>query len=72
MRRNSRRSAGASAREHRDRLDVRGVREHVDDARRGQRVPVVVDQHRGVARERRRVARHVDDPLAADRRRAAP
>ena len=38
--------------EHRDRLDVRGVREHVDDAGGGEPVAALVDEHRGIARER--------------------
>ena len=60
-----------SALEQRDRLDVRGVREHVDHAGRRQRVAAVVDQHRRVARERGRVARDVDDAPRARRRRGS-
>ena len=47
--------------EYRDRLHVRGVREHVDHARRRQSVAALVHEHRGIARERPRRAAHVDD-----------
>ena len=39
-----------------NRFDVRGVREHVDDTRGRQRVAFAVNQHRRIARERRRIA----------------
>ena len=59
-----------SAREQRDRLDVRGVRKHVDHARRGQRVAAIMHEHRGIAGERGRVAGHVDDARQARARRS--
>ena len=63
--------APARSVEHGDRLDVRGVREHVDHARRGETVPALVDEHGGVARQRARRARHVDDPRETARLRRA-
>src|SRR4051794_5720397 len=48
--------------EQSDRLDVRGLREHVDRADAAQ-LPAGLDELRGVGRERRRVAGDVDDPL---------
>jgi len=41
---------------------VRGLREHVGDPRRGEPIALLVHQHRGVARQGRRVARHIHDP----------
>ena len=51
--------------EHRHRLDVRRVREHVDHTRCREPIAALVDQHAGVARERGRTARHIDDPREA-------
>ena len=48
--------------EQRDALDVRRLREHVDGAHAAQR-PARLDELRRVGRERRRVARDVDDAL---------
>ena len=42
---------------------MRGVREHVDHARRGQAEAPGMHQHAGVARKRRRIARDVQDAL---------
>ena len=59
--------------EQRDRLDVRGVREHVDDAGGREPVTAFVHEHGGVARERRRRARDIDDRASgAPSRAAAP
>jgi hypothetical protein len=41
------------------------MREHVHHARCAQRVAVALHQHRRIARQRRRVARHVDDAQRA-------
>src|SRR5262249_44095039 len=48
--------------EHRDRLHVRRMREHVDHARGGEPVRQRIHQHPCVACEGRRVAGNVDDP----------
>ena len=52
----------AYALEQRDALDVRRVRKHVDGAAAVEPIPVLVAKHGEVGRERRRVARDVDDP----------
>ena len=52
--------------EQRDALDVRRVREHVDRCAANELVAVLVAQHREIGRERRRVARHVDEPLGRE------
>src|SRR5262245_33627980 len=47
--------------EQRERLDVMRVRKHVEHADRTEAIPVLLDEHLGVARERSRVTRDVDD-----------
>ena len=52
-----------AALQQRDALDVRRLREHVDRPHRLELVAAVVHELARVRRERRRVARDVDDPL---------
>ena len=58
-------SRTSQRRQQRDALDVRRVREHVHRGHLPERVAVLADQHLEVARERRRVARDVDEPRRA-------
>src|SRR5436190_24198001 len=52
-----------SPHEQRDALDVRGVRKHVDRACGDAAIAGAVHEQARVARERRRIAAHVDDPF---------
>src|SRR5688500_181620 len=64
----ARSQAFISALEQSDAFDVRGVREHVDHAGRREAQAFGVHEDASVARERRRIARDVEQPPGPFRR----
>ena len=64
------RSTSASRAQQRQRLDVRGVREHVDDARRLECEAMFVHQHHEIPRQAPRVTGNIQHPCRREAARA--